>query len=105
MIFLHQDRARYATSHTSKQANLLLLRPHPLGISAHGSLVCCPMLLHCSAITCFEEACMLTEAQLVAQRATLRHLARRHPEWTHLQLAQACGCSLSTVNKWLRRFR
>ncbi len=45
------------------------------------------------------------EAQWVAKRATLRHLASLHPEWTRPQLAAAVGCSVSFVKKWLKRFR
>ncbi len=44
------------------------------------------------------------EAQWVAQRAMLRHLAIQHPQWTRPQLAQACGASVSFVKKWLKRF-
>ena len=52
----------------------------------------------------FEEISLL-EAQWVAQRAALRCLALQHPEWTCPQLAAAIGCSVSFVNKWLKRFR
>ncbi len=45
------------------------------------------------------------EAQWVAKRAMLRHLASLHPEWTRPQLAAAVGTSLSFVKKWLTRFR
>jgi transposase len=47
----------------------------------------------------------LMEAQWVAKRAMLRHLASLHPEWTRSQLAAALGASVSFVNKWLKRFR
>src|SRR5215472_15156926 len=46
---------------------------------------------------------MLSEAALVAKRATLRWLAQRHPEWTHQDLADALDMSRSWVNKWLQR--
>ncbi len=45
------------------------------------------------------------EAQWVAQRAALRHLALQHPEWTRPQFAAALGVSVSFVKKWLKRFR
>jgi transposase InsO family protein len=45
------------------------------------------------------------EAQWVAKRAMLRHLASLHPEWTRPQLAAALGASVSFVKKWLTRFR
>ena len=32
---------------------------------------------------------MLSEADLVAKRATLRWLAKPHPEWTHQDLVRA----------------
>jgi transposase InsO family protein len=47
----------------------------------------------------------MEEAQWVAKRAMLRHLADQHPEWTRPQLALACDCSVSFVKKWLKRFR
>jgi len=52
----------------------------------------------------FEEISAM-EAQWVARRAMLRHLALQHPEWTRSQLALACGGSISFVKKWLTRFR
>jgi hypothetical protein len=52
----------------------------------------------------FEEISAM-EAQWVAQRAALRHLALQHPEWTRPQLAEVCGASVSFVKKWLKRFR
>jgi hypothetical protein len=48
---------------------------------------------------------MLSEADLIAKRATLRWLAQQHPEWTHQDLADALGMSGSWVNKWLQRLR
>jgi hypothetical protein len=36
---------------------------------------------------------MLSEADLMAKRATLRWLAERHPTWTHQDLAAALGMS------------
>ena len=46
---------------------------------------------------------MLTEADLIAKRATLRWLSQQHPEWTHQDLADALDMSDSWVNKWLQR--
>jgi hypothetical protein len=46
---------------------------------------------------------MLSEADLVAKRATLRWLDQQHPEWTHQELAETLGMSRSWVRKWLRR--
>jgi transposase InsO family protein len=46
---------------------------------------------------------MLSEADLIAKRATLRWLAKPHPEWTHQDLADALDMSRSWVNKWLQR--
>ncbi len=48
---------------------------------------------------------MLSEADLVAKRATLRWLVQQHSEWTHQDLADALSMSRSWVNKWLRRLR
>ena len=36
---------------------------------------------------------MLTEADLIAKRATLRWLSKPHPEWTHQDLADALDMS------------
>lgn len=41
------------------------------------------------------------EVDWIADRATLRNLAREHPEWTQQDLAEAVGRSLSWVKKWL----
>ena len=46
---------------------------------------------------------MLSEADLIAKRATLRWLAKPHPEWTRQDLADALSMSRSWVSKWLRR--
>src|SRR5260221_1062962 len=46
---------------------------------------------------------MLTEADLIAKRATLRWLSQQHPEWTYQDLADALDMSGSWVNKWLQR--
>ncbi len=48
---------------------------------------------------------MLSEADLIAKRATLRWLAQQHSEWTHQDLADALGMSGSWVSKWLQRLR
>jgi len=48
---------------------------------------------------------MLSEADLIARRATLRWLVQQHPEWTHQDLADALSMSRSWVSKWLRRLR
>jgi transposase InsO family protein len=48
---------------------------------------------------------MLSEADLIAKRATLRWLAKPHPEWTRQDLADALSMSRSWVSKWLRRLR
>jgi hypothetical protein len=48
---------------------------------------------------------MLSEAELIAKRATLRWLAQQHPEWTHQDLADALDMSRSWVSKWLQRLR
>lgn len=45
------------------------------------------------------------EAEWIADRATLRSLAREHPEWTQQDLADALGRSLSWIKKWLKRLR
>jgi len=45
------------------------------------------------------------EVDWIADRATLRSLAREHPEWTQQDLAEAVGRSLSWVKKWLKRLR
>ena len=46
---------------------------------------------------------MLSEADLIAKRATLRWLAQCHPYWTHQELADTLGMSRSWVSKWLQR--
>jgi hypothetical protein len=43
------------------------------------------------------------EAELIADRATLRWLARRHPDWTQAELASAVGRLRGWVVKWLPR--
>ena len=48
---------------------------------------------------------MLSEAELVAKRAALCWLMRRHPEWTNQDLADALDMSRPWVGKWLRRLR
>jgi len=48
---------------------------------------------------------MLSEADWVAKRATLRWLGKPHPEWTHQELADTLDMSRSWVCKWLRRIR
>jgi hypothetical protein len=48
---------------------------------------------------------MLSEAELIAKRATLRWLVHQHPEWTHQDLADALKMSRSWIRKWLRRLR
>src|SRR5713101_7241463 len=48
---------------------------------------------------------MLSEADLIAKRSTLRWLSQQHPEWTHQDLAAALDMSGSWVNKWLQRLR
>lgn len=45
------------------------------------------------------------EVDWIADRATVRSLAREHPEWTQQDLAEAVGRSLSWVKKWLKRLR
>jgi hypothetical protein len=44
------------------------------------------------------------EVDWVGKRAHLRHLLKEHPDWSQQQLADAVGCSKSTVSKWKRRF-
>jgi transposase InsO family protein len=48
---------------------------------------------------------MLSEAELITKRATLRWLVQQHPEWTQQDLADALKMSRSWVSKWLRRLR
>ena len=48
---------------------------------------------------------MLSEAELIAKRATLRWLKQQHPVWTHQDLAEALDRSRPWVSKWLRRLR
>ena len=45
------------------------------------------------------------EAQWMADRAALRCLAQKYPDWTHEKLALCIGRSRSFVKKWLKRFR
>jgi transcriptional regulator with XRE-family HTH domain len=45
------------------------------------------------------------ETEWIADRATLRSLAREHPEWTQQELANALGRSVSWIKKWLKRLR
>jgi hypothetical protein len=48
---------------------------------------------------------MLSEADLIAKRATLRWLSERHPTWTHQDLAAVLGMSRAWVSKWIHRLR
>jgi hypothetical protein len=48
---------------------------------------------------------MHLEADLIVKRAALCWLARRHPSWTHQELAAALQMSRSWVSKWLHRLR
>ena len=48
---------------------------------------------------------MLSEAELIAKRATLRWLAKPHPDWTHQDLADALDMSRSWVIKWRKLLR
>lgn len=41
----------------------------------------------------------------IANRATLRSLARDHPEWMPQDVADAVGRSVSWVKTWLKRLR
>lgn len=45
------------------------------------------------------------EVDWIADRATLRSLAREPPDWTQQHLAEAVGRSLRWVKKWLKRLR
>lgn len=45
------------------------------------------------------------EEQWVIDRAQLRELIAKHPDWTKRQLAEVIGRSISWVKKWRRRFR
>jgi transposase InsO family protein len=44
------------------------------------------------------------EVDWVCKRAHLRHLLQLHSDWSQQQLADAVGCSKSTVSRWKRRF-
>lgn len=48
---------------------------------------------------------MLSEADWIAKRATLRWLAERHPTWTPQELAAALDMSRAWISKWLQRLR
>ena len=48
---------------------------------------------------------MLSEADLIAKRATLRWLAKLHPQWTHQDLADVLKMSRPWGSKWLQRLR
>ncbi len=48
---------------------------------------------------------MLSEADLIAKRATLRWLVQQHPQWTHQDLADALDMSRSWVSKWRKLLR
>src|SRR5215831_13719177 len=52
-----------------------------------------------------KEVKLTMEVEWIADRATLRSLAREHPEWTQQDLADAVGRSLSWIKKWLKRLR
>jgi transposase InsO family protein len=39
-----------------------------------------------------------------AARANLYYLWHHHPDWSHSEFAAALGCSMSWVEKWLKRF-
>lgn len=46
-----------------------------------------------------------SQAQLVADRANLRHLLCEHPDWSRPKLAQQTERSLSWVKTWQKRFK
>lgn len=48
---------------------------------------------------------MAAEAQLIAERATLRWLAEHHPDWTQRELATYLRRSVDWIKKWLKRLR
>jgi hypothetical protein len=45
------------------------------------------------------------EAVYYAARGKLRWLLSLHPDWTHAELAQACGMSVGWVKKWKQRLQ
>jgi hypothetical protein len=45
------------------------------------------------------------EAEWIADGATIRSLAREHPDWTQQDRASALGRSVSWIKKWLKRFQ
>ncbi|HEY7123470.1 MAG TPA: integrase core domain-containing protein [Ktedonobacterales bacterium] len=47
----------------------------------------------------------MEEAELVANRAHLRHLLREHPDWPRQEYADQIGRSLGWVKKWMKRLR
>src|SRR5215831_694946 len=47
----------------------------------------------------------MEEAELVADRAHLRHLLREHPDWPRQEYADQIGRSLGWVKKWIKRLR
>src|SRR5690348_699624 len=48
---------------------------------------------------------MADETTWQAARAKLYHTRLQHPEYSRMQLAQACNQSLSWVKKWLARYK
>ena len=44
------------------------------------------------------------ESQWIVDRARLRRLRQKHPEWKQARYAEELGYSLSWVKKWLKRF-
>ncbi len=48
---------------------------------------------------------MAAEAQLIMERATLRWLAERHPDWSQRELAASLRRSVDWIKKWLKRLR
>jgi transposase InsO family protein len=46
----------------------------------------------------------MSEVDWICKRSHLRALLEQHPDWSERQLADAVGCSRSTVSRWKKRF-
>jgi transposase len=51
-----------------------------------------------------EKELVMSEVDRICKRSHLRSLLELHPDWSEQQVADAVGCSKSTVSRWKQRF-
>lgn len=57
-----------------------------------------------SAVLFTVKELVMSEVDWICKRSHLRALLEQHPDWSERQLADAVGCSRSTVTRWKKRF-